>query len=115
MLSDRTVVVTGLGVMASIGCGRTAFWESLISGKSGVRRTHAFDPKNHRSQIASEVLSFQPEIYLAHKQVRRMARVSQLAVAGAIEAVKDAGLDLDALWALEWETTRSLRNSMSNC
>jgi 3-oxoacyl-[acyl-carrier-protein] synthase II len=95
MLRDRTVVVTGLGVMTSIGCGRTAFWESLVSGKSGVRRTQAFDPKHHRSQIASEVLSFQPEIYLASKQVRRMARVSQLAVAGAIEAVKDAGLDLD--------------------
>ena len=96
MLGDRTVVITGLGVMASIGCGRTVFWESLVSGKSGVRRTQAFDPRHHRSQIASEVLSFQPETYLTHKKIRRMVRVSQLAVAGAIEAVRDAGLDIPA-------------------
>jgi 3-oxoacyl-[acyl-carrier-protein] synthase II len=95
MVSGRTVVVTGIGVMTSIGCSRNDFWESLVSGKSGIKRIHAFDPRHHRSQIASEVLSFQPETYLTHKKILRMVRVSQLAVAGAIEAVKDAGLDLD--------------------
>ena len=68
MLRDGIVVVTGLGVMTSIGCGRTAFWESFVSGKSGVGRTQPFDPKHHRSRIASEVLSFQPEIYLTHRR-----------------------------------------------
>lgn len=95
MMSDRTVVVTGIGVMTSIGCSRSDFWESLVSGKSGVKRIHAFEPRHHRSQIASEVLSFQPGTYLTQKKIRRMVRVSHLAVAGAIEAVRDAGLDLN--------------------
>jgi 3-oxoacyl-[acyl-carrier-protein] synthase II len=92
---DRTeIVVSGIGVFTSIGCNRNDFWNALISGKSGVRRIQAFDPTGHISQIASEVTSFKPEDYIDRKQARRMARVSQLASSAAIQAVKDAGLDI---------------------
>ena len=95
MSGKKTVVVTGIGVFTSIGCNRIDFWNSLISGKSGIKRIQAFDPDGHLSQIASEVSSFNPEDYISRKQARRMARVSQLASCAAIEAVKDAGLDLE--------------------
>lgn len=95
MHDDRTVVVTGIGVFTSIGCKRTDFWNALRSGKSGIQRIGAFDPDGHLSQIASEVSGFDPEDYLSYKQARKMARVSQLASCAAIEAVKDAGLDLE--------------------
>ncbi|MBT4512748.1 MAG: beta-ketoacyl-ACP synthase II [Chloroflexi bacterium] len=95
MSGKKTIVVTGIGVFTSIGCNRTDFWNSLISGKSGIKRIRAFDPDGHLSQIASEVSSFNPEDYISRKQARRMARVSQLASCAAIEAVKDAGLDLE--------------------
>lgn len=91
----KEIVVTGIGVFSSIGCNSHDFWNALISGKSGVKRIQAFDPGKHSSQIASEVSSFDPEKFMTRKQARRMARVSQLASCAAIDAVKDAGLDLE--------------------
>jgi 3-oxoacyl-[acyl-carrier-protein] synthase II len=92
---SRDVVVTGVGVISSIGCGRSTFWNSLTEGISGVKPIAAFDPSRHRTRIASEVSSFAPERLLDQKQVRRMARVSQFAVCAGLDAVKDAGLELD--------------------
>ena len=60
-MSTTHVVVTGLGPVSAIGSGRNDFWNALISGKSGVRRIGAFDPVGHLSQIASEVIGFDPE------------------------------------------------------
>ncbi len=95
MPEDTRIVVTGIGVFTSIGCSRNDFWNSLVAGKSGTRRIQAFNPDGHLSQIASEVTSFNPENYITRKQARRMARVSQLASCAAIEAVNDAGLELE--------------------
>ena len=95
MDNNKAVVVTGIGVFTSIGCNRVDFWNSLITGKSGIKRIQAFDPQAHESQIGSEVLSYKPEDYFDRKESRKMARVSQLASSAAIEAVKDAGMDLN--------------------
>ena len=94
MDKNRAVVVTGIGVFTSIGCNRVDFWNSLITGKSGIKRIQAFDPHGHKSQIGSEVISYKPEDYFDRKESRKMARVSQLASSAAIEAVRDAGLNL---------------------
>ena len=95
MTDEKGIVVTGIGVFTSIGSSRTEFWKSLVAGKSGVRRIQAFDPAGHLSQIASEVVSFNPEDFISGKQARKMARVSQLASCAAVDAVRDAGLDLE--------------------
>ncbi len=95
MLEEKRIVVTGIGVFTSIGCTAVDFWNALISSKSGIKQIQAFDPDGHLSQIASEVTSFNPENFISRKQARKMARVSQLASCAAIEAVKDAGLDLE--------------------
>ena len=94
MNKNKEIVVTGIGIFTSIGSNRADFWNSLIAGKSGIKRIQAFDPVGHKSQIGSEVLSYNPENYFDRKESRKMARVSQLASSAAIEAVKDAGLDL---------------------
>jgi 3-oxoacyl-[acyl-carrier-protein] synthase II len=94
MDKNKAVVVTGIGVFTSVGCNRSDFWDSMIKGRSGIKRIQGFDPKAHRTQIGSEVLSYKPEDYFDRKESRKMARVSQLASSAAIEAVKDAGLDL---------------------
>jgi 3-oxoacyl-[acyl-carrier-protein] synthase II len=95
MQDKKAVVVTGIGVLTSIGSNRNDFWNSLIEGKSGIKKIQSFDPVGHKSQIASELLTYKPEDYFDRKEKRKMARVSQLATSAAIEAVKDAGLDLD--------------------
>ena len=94
MNEKDTIVVTGIGVFSSIGCSRKSFWQSLVSGVSGVRKISTFNPDGHKSRTASEIQSFNPTAYIPLKHSRKMARVSQLASSAAFEAVKDAGLDL---------------------
>jgi 3-oxoacyl-[acyl-carrier-protein] synthase II len=94
MSEEKEIVVTGIGVFSSVGNTRTDFWNALISGTSGVKPIQAFDASGHKSQMASEV-NFTPEDYLSRSQIRRAARVSQLASCAAVEAVKDAGLNLE--------------------
>jgi len=95
MSHSNDVVVTGIGVVTSLGFTRQAFWKSLVEGVSGVRPISAFDASRHKTRIAAEVRGFEPELWLGPKQVRRMSRVSQFAACAAVEAVRDAGLDLD--------------------
>jgi len=96
MTDRKEIVVSGIGIFTSIGCNKEDFWKALVAGKSGVRRIQSFNPAGHISQIASEVTSFKPEDYIDRKQARRMARSSQFASAAAIQAVKDAGIDIAA-------------------
>ncbi|WP_436756900.1 beta-ketoacyl-[acyl-carrier-protein] synthase family protein [Streptosporangium sp. V21-05] len=92
----RRVVVTGVGVIAPGGVGREEFWNRIVDGKPAVRRITAFDPSPFRSQIAAEV-DFDPAAHgLTPREVRRMDRFTQLAVACADEALADSGLDLGA-------------------
>jgi 3-oxoacyl-[acyl-carrier-protein] synthase II len=95
LTEEKDIAVTGIGVFSSIGCKRDSFWDALVAGVSGAKPISAFDASHHKTRIASEVVSFKPETLLTHKQIRRMARVSQLATCAAFEAVQDAGLELD--------------------
>ena len=95
MRNNKSVVVTGIGIFTSVGCNRVDFWNSIVDGKSGIERIHAFDPTGHKTQIASEIIDYKSGDYFDRKESRKMARVSQLASSAAIEAIKDAGLDLD--------------------
>jgi len=89
----RRVVITGIGVISSIGIGKEAFWESLRQGRSGISRIQSFDASHLTTQFAGEVRNFDPLVYIDRKSVRRMDRTSQFAVACAKMAVQDAGLD----------------------
>jgi 3-oxoacyl-[acyl-carrier-protein] synthase II len=95
MRNNKSVVVTGIGIFTSVGCNRVDFWDSIIAGKSGIKRIQAFDPSSHKTQIASEISDYKPQDYFDRKETRKMARVSQLASSAAIEAIKDAELDLN--------------------
>jgi 3-oxoacyl-[acyl-carrier-protein] synthase II len=94
MTTHKTIVVTGIGVISSIGSSRQEFWSALINGVSGVGPITAFDATPYSTRIASEVTGFDPLAYLPRKLARRMARNSQMAVGAAMDAVRDAGLDL---------------------
>jgi 3-oxoacyl-[acyl-carrier-protein] synthase II len=92
---DARVVITGLGLITPIGTGVEAFWDSLRSGRAGIRRITQFDASPLPSQIAGEVPDFDPGQYINRKEARRMSRASQFAVAAAQLAVQDAGLTID--------------------
>jgi len=92
---EQRVVVTGMGAVTSIGLGVSAFWHSLLEGRSGIRRITEFDPSSYPTQIAGLVRDFDPQDFMDRKEARRMSRFSQFAVAAARMALEDAGLPLN--------------------
>ncbi|MBK6457595.1 MAG: beta-ketoacyl-ACP synthase II [Gemmatimonadetes bacterium] len=97
MSDGSRIVVTGIGVVTSIGSTRESFWRALTAGVSGVAPIAAFDASQYQTQIGSEVRDFDPQAYMTRKLAGRMGRNSQMAVAAAMGAVKDAGLDLASM------------------
>lgn len=92
----RRVVITGMGTLNPLANNLDEFWQKLQRGESGVQRIAAFDPSEYASQVAGEVKNFDPKEFIGAKEVRRMSRVSQMAVAAAKMAVADAGLTIPA-------------------
>ncbi len=91
----QRVVVTGMGVMTSLGSDLEPFWGSLLEGKSGVSLIEAFDVSEYPTRIAAEIKNFNPEDYgIDKKEARRMDRFVQFAAAASLKAIEDAGLDI---------------------
>ncbi|HET7010828.1 MAG TPA: beta-ketoacyl-ACP synthase II [Anaerolineales bacterium] len=88
------VVITGLGVVTPLGETLEAFWSGLMAGRSGIRRVEEFSVNGFPCRIAGVIPDFRAEDHLPAKEARRMARVSQIAVAAGKKAVADAGLPL---------------------
>jgi 3-oxoacyl-[acyl-carrier-protein] synthase II len=86
------VVITGLGAITPLGSSVDLLWEGLVNCHSGVRRITQFDASDLPCQIAGEIPDFEAEQYLEKKEARRIARSAQIALASAIQAVRDAGL-----------------------
>ncbi|MBI3804350.1 MAG: beta-ketoacyl-ACP synthase II [Nitrospirae bacterium] len=93
-MTPRRVVVTGLGIVSSVGVGKDLFWSSLLEGRSGIRPIQRFDASNYSSRMAGEVSGFDPLNYLTARETPKMAPVTQYAMAAAKMAVGDAQLDL---------------------
>ena len=89
------VVVTGIGMISPLGLDAHSTWQSLLDGKSGVRRITVFDPTEFSTQIASEVKGFDPNNYMDRKEARHTDRFSQLAIAASQEALNQANLTID--------------------
>jgi act minimal PKS ketosynthase (KS/KS alpha) len=90
----RRAVITGIGVIAPGGTGQAAFWDLLSSGRTATGPITAFDARNFRSRVAAEC-DFDPVAHgLTPREVRRMDRAAQFAVACTREAIADSGLDL---------------------
>jgi minimal PKS ketosynthase (KS/KS alpha) len=88
------VAVTGIGVVAPGGVNRKEFWTLLTDGRTATRRLSFFDPSQFRSQVAAEC-DFDPAAAgLSARQIARNDRFVQFALAAALEAVEDSGLDL---------------------
>jgi 3-oxoacyl-[acyl-carrier-protein] synthase II len=95
-MSDRRVVITGIGPVTPIGTGVEPFWNGLRSAQSVVRRLTRFDPAPFRSHVAAEVDGFDATTYMDPKRAKRLDRCSQFTLAAARLALHDAGIDLAA-------------------
>jgi len=97
-MTDRRVVITGLGAVTPIGNDVETFWSNLKNGVSGIRKIEAFDTTGYDCQIGGEVRDFEPKPFFKNpKDVRRTDRFAQLALAAAKMALEDSGVDLEKL------------------
>ena len=93
-MSRRRAVITGMGAITPLGLDAGEFWRNLVAGKSGAGPMTLCDPTDFSCRIAGEVKGFDPVQFVSGKEARRMARFSQFAVAAALMAVENAGLDV---------------------
>jgi len=88
----RRVVVTGIGLITPLGCGREAVWSALTAGRSGIVRIEEFDTSGLRTNIAGVCRDFRPLDFFDDREMARLDRVSQMAIAATGMATGEAGL-----------------------
>jgi 3-oxoacyl-[acyl-carrier-protein] synthase II len=97
---SRRVVITGLGVISSIGIGWRHFWNGLLEGKSGITPVTSFDTTKHFTHNGGEIKNFKPEQFIPESKIKELSRSSQFALSAAMLAIEDAKLSQDDLTAL---------------
>ena len=89
---SRRVVVTGVGLLCSVGSSTEDVWKGIREGKSGIGPITAFDASAFNSRIAGEVKDFDPTRWIEKKEVKKMGRFIQFGIAGAESALQASGL-----------------------
>ena len=96
-MEKRRVVITGMGSVNPLGHNIAETWQAVKNGVCGIAPITQYDSSNQKVHLAAEVKDWDPTSVLDKKEVRHMARYSQLAMASAKEAVADSGLDLESV------------------
>ncbi len=89
------VVITGIGIVNPSGIGKDEFWDNSTSGKSAIRNISRFDPTGYPTQVAGEILNFDPADFIPRRFIVKTDRFTHYALAATELAVKDADLDLE--------------------
>ena len=93
----ESIVITGIGIETPIGSEKDEFWNNLSNGKNGISAVESFDVSMYPCRIAGEIKSFDPTLHMEKREAKKVDRFTQLGVAAAIKAWRDAGLDNAAL------------------
>src|SRR5437899_5045539 len=88
------VVVTGLGLMTSLGNDLASSWEALCQGKSGVGEITGYDTSRYRVHFGAQIKNFDPTLYMDRKEVRRNDPYEQLSIAATKQALAQSGLQI---------------------
>ena len=94
MTNRRRVVVTGIGLVSSLGIGTEANWAGIKAGQSGIGAITKFDTTQFSTRIAGEVKNFDPLAYIEKKDVKKMDIFIQYAIAASQYAMEDSGLTI---------------------
>ncbi|MBH5905999.1 beta-ketoacyl-ACP synthase II, partial [Neisseria meningitidis] len=92
-MSQRRVVITGLGQVSPVGNTVAEAWDTLLAGKSGIGAITRFDASDINSRVAGEVRGFDIGQYISAKEARRMDVFIHYGIAAALQAIADSGLD----------------------
>ncbi len=94
---NERVVITGIGVVSSVGIGRQQYWDSLLNGRSGTGPVCSIDTSRHFTHHGGEVRDFRPQEFIPEGEIEMFSRATQLALAASGLAVADAGLSVEDL------------------
>jgi len=94
---SRRVVITGTGVVSSLGLGIDQFWSAIKEGKNGISEVTRIDVSNMSTKVAAEIKEFDASQYIDKKEARRMDRYNQFAMAAAKMAVEQSKLNIESL------------------
>jgi len=90
----RRVVITGVGVISSLGQSATEFWDNLVHGRSGISVIEGYDLTDFRTKIASQIKNWDTSPWIDGREAKRMSRASQFVVSAARQALDDSGFPL---------------------
>jgi 3-oxoacyl-[acyl-carrier-protein] synthase II len=91
---NHRVVITGLGVVSSIGVGKEMFWENCLRGISGIKAVRGFDVSSYRSRLGAQLPEIDFKTFIKPANLRRMDRIGKIVVSAVRLAIEDSGLDL---------------------
>jgi len=92
-MSQRRVVITGLGWVTSLGLDIKEVWGAFLAGRSGIKTVTRWDASRHDVKFGGEVTDWDGGPNLDKREAKRLDRFAQFALNAAIDAVKDAGID----------------------
>ncbi|MBU2913816.1 beta-ketoacyl-ACP synthase II [Reichenbachiella agariperforans] len=96
-MSDKRVVVTGMGAVTPLGNDVNTFWENAVNGVSGAARITRFNPEKFKTQFACEVKDFDPKLRLERNEIKRTDLYTQFGIDAAAQAIDDAGFEFDKM------------------
>ncbi len=119
-MSLRRVVVTGLGAITPVGKTAPAYWEGLVTGRSGAAPITRFDASKFKTRFACEVKDYNPDDYFERKEGRKMDIFTQFALIAANEAIEDArlndeGIDKDRVGVIWGSGIGGLTSLQAEC
>ena len=91
---SHRVVITGLGIVSSIGVGKEAFWENCLQGVSGIKPIQGFDVSSYRSRSGAQLPEIDFKAFIKPANLRRMDRIGKIVVSSVRLAIEDSGLNL---------------------
>jgi 3-oxoacyl-[acyl-carrier-protein] synthase II len=91
---NQRVVITGLGIVSSIGIGKEAFWESCLKGNSGIKPIQGFDVGSYRSRLGGQLPEIDFKAFIKPANLRRMDRIGKIVVSSVRLAIDDSTLNL---------------------
>jgi 3-oxoacyl-[acyl-carrier-protein] synthase II len=93
-MKDHRIVITGLGIVSSIGVGKEAFWENCLRGISGIKPIQGFDVSSYRSRLGAQLPEIDFKAFIKPANLRRMDRIGKIVVSAVRLAIDDSGLNL---------------------
>ena len=93
-MNKKRIVITGIGLVSSLGIGKDSFWAALKRGESGIKPISLFNTDNYRVKLAGEALNFDAKEYFSKRELINMDRATSLILLSSKMSIEDAKIQI---------------------